>query len=112
MPGTKKDDFRFFDFNGEKVKDIRILPPFIDEEAEQQIYRTFRVPKEYLVKSIPDDGVPIGAMDRFIDPPPAMQGVTQIPCRPSGWSKFGFGCPFCEIYLNQYPEDRGEGGIE
>ena len=25
---------------------------------------------------------------------------------------FGYGCPFCELYLNQYPEDRGEGGIE
>jgi len=26
--------------------------------------------------------------------------------------QFGFGCPFCELLLDQYPEDRNEGGIE
>ena len=38
--------------------------------------------------------------------------VTVVPHYPYPWSKFGFGCPFCEALLNQYPEDRGEGGIE
>lgn len=35
---------------------------------------------------------------------------TAHPC--TSESKFGFGCPFCEAFLDLYPEDRGEGGIE
>lgn len=88
MPGPdKKEDFRFFDLNGEKFTNIRFLPPIVSEE--QSVF-------------------PL----RISSAPPAFDGTVELSCIRADWSKFGFGCPFCELYLNQYPEDRNEGGIE
>jgi hypothetical protein len=57
MAGADRDrsDFEFFDFDGHKVRELRILPPLIDAEAEAQIIRTF---KEKPMKIT--DGVKLG----------------------------------------------------
>lgn len=63
----------------------------------------------------PEDGTPVVAM-RLL--PPYDVGfktefvMRKTLCLPSEGSKFGFSCPFCEMLLDRYPEDRGEGGIE
>jgi hypothetical protein len=36
----------------------------------------------------------------------------EVPCKRRPKAKFGFGCPYCEMLLDRYPEDRNEGGIE
>jgi hypothetical protein len=104
--GLPPDKTDYYNFDGKKITNLRILPPWSPfvPAPSPVVFRVMGVPKEYLGLD-KEKLIPVGVQV-------LNNGHVQLPCRSFTWSKFGFGCPFCEAFLNSYPEDRGEGGIE